>query len=249
MDLVERRTHTAVRHPWETARAAAIETIVRGLGMERPRVLDVGCGDGYLVSALHERLQFRQALAQDIHLGDDLIKEIARPGIEFVRTLAGVDYHADLILLLDVLEHVQSPVDLLKELATERLLPGGRFVITVPAFQPLFTEHDRVLKHFRRYSMPELLDQVKGAGLTVQRSGYLFASLLLPRVLAAVLERLGANGQDMSSNGIGHWRGGERLTSVLHGALTLDNRLCLAARRYGVTVPGLTIWMTCQKPS
>jgi trans-aconitate methyltransferase len=212
-------------------------------------VLDVGCGDGYLVSALHEKHQFRRAIAQDIHLEDDLIKEITRPGIDFVRTLAGIDYRADLILLLDVLEHVQTPVDLLKELTSERLVPGGHFVITVPAFQQIFTEHDRVLKHFRRYSMPQLLDEVKGAGLVVQKSGYLFASLLLPRVLAAVLERLGANGQDASSDGIGDWRGGERLTSMLHRALTFDNRLCLAARRYGVTVPGLTIWMTCQKPS
>jgi trans-aconitate methyltransferase len=249
MDLVERRSHTPARHPWETARVTAIAEILRDLNMDHPSVLDVGCGDGYVVSSLHDRLRFGQVLSQDIHLEDEIIREIRRPGIDFVRTLSGSDYRADVILLLDVLEHVEKPVELLKELADERLLPGGRIVITVPAFQRLSTRHDRVLKHFRRYSMSGLLDHVTKAGFEAQSSGYLFSSLLLPRALSVLLEKFRSPNQNTNSNGIGHWRGGERLTRVLHGALTLDNRLCLAARRHGLTVPGLTIWMTCQKPS
>lgn len=227
----------------------AIEQILRELGAQRPRVLDVGCGDGYLLGTLHQRLGFSQALAQDIHLDDGLIRELRRPGIDFVRSLSGVEYRADLILLLDVLEHLEHPGELLRELTTERLLPGGRLVITVPAFQQLFTQHDRTLKHFRRYSRAELVQEIESAGLQVLKSGYLFASLLMPRLTVALAERLKSADQGASSPGVGDWKGGERATRFLHRALTWDNRLCLAAQRHGVTVPGLTVWLTCKAQS
>jgi len=248
MDLSERDRAGTRRHPWESARVQAIQQIIGGLGLTAPRVLDVGAGDGYLIHALHAALGFRQSVAQDIHLSESLLSELRRPGVDFVRELTDLEYRAELILLLDVLEHVQDPVALLVELRRERLAAGGRLVITVPAFQPLYTEHDRALKHFRRYSRPELVEQVASAGLSVIESGYLFASLLLPRAARALRERLVPVHSGAGAHGIGRWRGGARLTHWLHSALVLDNRLCLAASQRGLTLPGLTVWLTC-KPS
>jgi SAM-dependent methyltransferase len=253
MDLSERTEAGTRRHPWETARVNAIQQIVAGLGLSSPRVLDVGAGDGYLLGALHAALGFRRAIAQDIHLTESLARELSQPGIEFVRELSDPEYRAELILLLDVLEHVAEPGALLSQLARERLAPGGRMLITVPAFQPLYTEHDRALKHFRRYSRPELIEQVANAGLRVIESGYLFASLLLPRAAAALRERLVPVHDDRrkpqngaGTYGVGRWQGGARLTHWLHSALVLDNRLCLAASERGLTLPGLTVWLTCR---
>jgi 2-polyprenyl-3-methyl-5-hydroxy-6-metoxy-1,4-benzoquinol methylase len=247
VDLSERSGSVTRRHPWETARVTAVQQIVAGLGLERPRVLDVGSGDGYLVQALHRALRFADVVAQDIHLTDALAAELSRPGVEFVRELTDPSYRADLILLMDVLEHVESPVDFLAQLARERLSPDGRIVITVPAFQLLFTDHDRALKHFRRYQRDELIRDARSAGLTVLDSGYLFASLLPPRALSALRERLWPRRQ--AAHGVGNWQGPSLVTQLLHGVLALDGRLCLAARARGVVVPGLTVWLTCKTQS
>lgn len=254
MDLSERTTTGARRHPWETARVQAIQQIIGGLGLSAPRVLDVGAGDGYLLGALHAALGFRRAIAQDIHLSESLARELSQPGIEFVRELTDPDYRAELILLLDVIEHVEDPGALLSQLARERLAPGGRILITVPAFQRLYTEHDRALKHFRRYSRAQVIEQAERAGLSVMQSGYLFGSLLLPRAAEALRERLlpvkpSAGGNGAGAHGVGRWQGGSRLTRLIHSALVLDNRLCLAASERGFTLPGLTVWLTCKAVS
>jgi SAM-dependent methyltransferase len=249
MDLSERTESAARRHPWETARLQAIRQIVGGLGLRSPRVLDVGAGDGYLIHALHSEFGFQQSVAQDIHLTESLARELSRPGVEFVRELTDPAYRAELILLLDVIEHVEDPVALLSQLRRERLAPGGRVLITVPAFQRLYTEHDRALKHFRRYSRAQLIAEARSAGFEVLDSGYLFASLLLPRAAQALRERLLAKAGSVSEQGIGGWRQGAFVTQLLHAGLVLDNRLCLAASQRGLRVPGLTVWLTCKTSS
>lgn len=248
MDLSERTDKGARRHPWETSRALAIEQIVRGLGLDAPCVLDVGSGDGYLLQRLHSALHFRRALGVDIHLSDELAAELSRSGVELMRELGEREYRAELILLLDVLEHVAEPGQLLQELTRERLAEGGRFVITVPAFQQLYSDHDRALKHYCRYSRPELLALVQGAGLEVIDSGYLFSSLLLPRAAMVGRERMLPR-RGAVTHGVGAWQGGGFITRLLHRALVLDNRLCLAARKRGLRLPGMTVWLTCKKPS
>ncbi|MEY4544119.1 MAG: hypothetical protein RL685_314 [Pseudomonadota bacterium] len=260
MDLSERTEQGTRRHPWESARVQAVEQIVRDLAVPAPRVLDVGSGDGYLLHRLHTALRFQRAVGVDIHLSEslarqlssdlssDLSSELEGVGVELQRELTDPAFRAELILLLDVLEHVEDPIAMLTQLARERLAAEGRFVITVPAFQPLYTDHDRALKHYRRYSRSELIALVQRAGLVVIDSGYLFASLLLPRAASALRERwLPKNGA--ATHGVGAWQGGSLLTQLLHGALVLDNRLCLAAREWGVRVPGLTVWLTCKTPS
>lgn len=247
MDLSERTDKGARRHPWESSRVRAIEQIVRELGLRAPRVLDVGSGDGFLLHQLHAALRFRQAIGVDIHLTPELAAELSRGEVQLQREIEDPAYRAELILLLDVLEHVADPERLLQELARERLAAGGRFVITVPAFQPLFSDHDRALKHYRRYSRPELLDLVQGAGLEVLESGYLFASLLLPRAATVLRERV-LPSTGAVTHGVGAWRGGALLTELLHRVLVLDNRLCLAAAQRGLRLPGITVWLTCKKP-
>jgi hypothetical protein len=148
-----------------------------------------------------------------------------------------------------VIEHVEEPVALLSKLRQERLAPGGRMLITVPAFQGLYTEHDRALKHFRRYSRAQLFAEARSAGLEVLDSGYLFASLLLPRAAQALRERLLPKPGGASAQGVGGWRQGAFVTQLIHSGLVLDNRLCLAARERGLRVPGLTVWLTCKTSS
>jgi 2-polyprenyl-3-methyl-5-hydroxy-6-metoxy-1,4-benzoquinol methylase len=257
MDLVEFRGEPRARHPWETSRVDAIDRIIRRAGLPGQRVLDVGCGDGYLVRELCRRLGIEEAVAVDIHLPQEMAdgaaagRAPAGSRIRYVRTLDALDYRANLILLLDVLEHVEEPERILEDLKRERLSRGGLILITVPAFQCLFTSHDVALKHLRRYSRRRLLEDVTSAGLEVVDTGYLFSSLLVPRALTALKERLRsrAGADTAASYGVGEWSSPELVTRAVHTALSLDNRLCLAARGLGVTLPGLSLWMTCKVPS
>ena len=91
----------------------------------------------------------------------------------------------DLVCLLDVLEHVEDDLSALRRIA--RLLkPGGRVLVTVPAYQWLWSPHDTAHHHYRRYTAHLLAQTAEQSGLTVHRIGY-FNSLLFPLVAAVRL--------------------------------------------------------------
>jgi hypothetical protein len=122
-------------------------------------------------------------------------------------------------------------------------------VVTVPAFQGLFGEHDRALKHFRRYSLGELRKTLGNAGLSSRASGYWFGSLILPRAVAVVREKLRGTFSpkvDVES-GIGDWKGGPFATRSIKALLNLDNSLMSWFSGVGVNLPGLTAWAIVQR--
>jgi SAM-dependent methyltransferase len=89
---------------------------------------------------------------------------------------------ADLVLLMDVLEHVDDDLGLLNE-AVHNSAEKAYILITVPAFEFLFSAHDRFLEHKRRYTLRQVEDLVKSAGLEVI-SGCYFFGMLFPLVAA-----------------------------------------------------------------
>lgn len=96
----------------------------------------------------------------------------------------------DLIVLFDVLEHVEADQESLEALAG-LLEPGGILVLTVPAFPFLWSGHDERHHHFRRYLRAELRDQLQRAGLEVCRISYfnffLFPAVALVRCIKKLL--------------------------------------------------------------
>ncbi len=95
----------------------------------------------------------------------------------------------DLVTALDVLEHVGDDHHGLREM--HRVLrPGGQMLITVPAYQWLWSQHDVALDHFRRYTLGQVRERVQQAGFEIQRLTCCI-SLLLPAAVALRLsERL-----------------------------------------------------------
>ncbi len=247
MDLLELPESEGERHPWEQSRARAIEQVVRASTMGKvASILDYGCGDAYTGRTLLDRLGAERLVGIDPHLTREQQQAFARDDtrIELTsepETLAGRSF--DLVLLCDVIEHVEDDGVLLG-LARQHLSESGRIMITVPAFQSLFTDHDRALKHFRRYSLRELEASVDRAGLTIDASGYLFSSLLAPRALSKLLE-VARGERDGETIGLGAWRGGRTVTAALRAALSADNALLLRLARLGVKVPGLSAWALC----
>jgi hypothetical protein len=91
-----------------------------------------------------------------------------------------------LVLMMDVLEHVADDVALAREYV-EQILPGTRVVVTVPAFQWLWSGHDVFLEHHRRYTLPQAESVLRQAGLTIEMGSYYYGAVLP----AAAVLRLG----------------------------------------------------------
>ncbi|WP_240731896.1 hypothetical protein [Geobacter sp. FeAm09] len=115
-------------------------------------------------------------------------------------------------------------------------------MLTVPAFQCIYGRHDAFLGHYRRYSLKELVALATACGLEVVSSGYLFSSLLLPKLVLYKLLHIGKE-----SDGVGKWDRGEAVTAVLGKVFAWDNSLLIAASRLGIKIPGLTGWALCEK--
>lgn len=95
------------------------------------------------------------------------------------------------ILLLDVLEHIEDDVGFLK-LLRQKLVPGGKILLTVPAFRILWSSEDEAAGHFRRYSLRQVEESAVKAGFTVAYASYFFGFLFLPVLFVRVgLEKIG----------------------------------------------------------
>jgi SAM-dependent methyltransferase len=241
MDLSELRADHSARHPWELARARAVLRILKDRGTHPiSRVLDYGCGDGF--TGLEVAREFRSAfVGVDLHLDEARCREWSRePAVRFGATLPENAGTFDLALLCDVIEHVEDDVALLRTVA-QSLAATGEVLVTVPAFQSLFSAHDRALAHHRRYRRAQLLDTLRAAGLTPIASGYLFGSLLAPRIAGVLKERL-LGEPPVDSHGVGGWNGSATMTTLVETLLELDNRALLLAGRAGLMLPGLSTW-------
>jgi SAM-dependent methyltransferase len=171
-------------HWWFRGRLAVIRAALRrALPPRRVRLLELGCGSGNVLAALGE---FGEAVGMDAH--EDLTAAARAAGLD-VRDghlpddLGVPPGWAEVVLLLDVIEHVDDDVAALRA-ARAAVGEGGLLVVTVPAYQWLWSGHDEVLGHRRRYTAAGLRAAVERAGFDVLRVSY-FNTLLFP-LLAAV---------------------------------------------------------------
>lgn len=243
MDLKEIHDIHPTRHPWETARLKALKKILAAELFEGINVLDVGCGDGFISRGLFDPLRRKAITCVDINLSDELILGLTNlsQGVRYQKEMPQEGRY-DLIMLLDVIEHIESDKDFLADVVDRYIARKGKVMITVPAFQAIYGRHDAFLGHFRRYNLRELTDLTTTCGLTALSSGYLFSSLLLPKLVLYKLLNLGK-----TSEGAGNWNRGKIVTNCVENILNIDNSLLISASRSGIKIPGLTGWVLCEK--
>ena len=146
-------------------------------------ILDVGAGSGIFSRQLLDAGIGNTATCVDPAYSREHEELHNGHQISFVRSTG--EATQDLVLLMDVLEHVEDDVELLRHY-TESMPRDGLVAITVPAFQFLWSGHDVFLEHYRRYTKSMLKQVVADAGLEVVRSRYFFG-MLFPAVAAARL--------------------------------------------------------------
>lgn len=148
------------------------KAVLRLIGLSVPsKILDVGAGSGFFSRYLLTHSTAQEAWCVDTSYDVDSDFCIAEKPLHLRRSVESVD--ADLVLLMDVLEHVEDDVQLLKDYV-EKVPRGSRFLISVPAFQFLWSGHDEFLDHKRRYTLAQLKNVVATAGLSVTGGSYYF---------------------------------------------------------------------------
>jgi SAM-dependent methyltransferase len=253
MDLVEIGLEPPRRHPWESARLRTILRILKAMPLGRSdfHVLDVGCGDGYVSWGVAAAFRRAEVSAVDIHLSGARapFEEVSSGNVKFSDAYEGlISQGYEIVLALDVLEHIPEDAVFLSEIARRYTAPGGFVIITVPAFSALFGPHDRFLGHLRRYGRGRLLKLIEQSGLECLQWGSLFASPLILRAAAVLSEKVFPFLRGRARRGVGQWRRGPKLTKLLEGILSRENALLLSCARRGIRFPGLTNWALCRKP-
>jgi len=232
----ELQTHQAEdRHWWYRGRRTVIEGVLDGLGLPAPaRILDAGCGSGRNMIELA-----RRGTVTGVELSHTSV-ELARARgcgevIEgSVLEMPFADGAFDLAVSLDVIEHLEDDLAALRELR-RTVAQGGALLVTVPAYQWLWSGHDVVNHHHRRYTRASLQSVAEQAGWKLARTSY-FNSLLLP--VAIVLRVLDRFSKKTTESSLDLWVPPEPLNRLLEQPLALESA---AIRRGGRIPAGLSL--------
>lgn len=173
---------TEQNHWWYRVRRCMVHDILRAYGVPRSdavNILDVGCGTGLLMTELKEYN------IEGIDVSPRAVAFCKERGLTNVTEgsaehIPRPDNQYDVILALDVIEHIKDDLGSLREM--KRVLkPGGYLILFVPAFMFLWSVTDDNSHHFRRYTREELCRKVEQAGLRVARASY-FNTILFPAI-------------------------------------------------------------------
>lgn len=218
------------QHWYYRSKQLALDSLLRRVAYSS--VLDIGAGSAVFSKHLLQN-GAGSALCVDPAYPFEREESYCGKRIRYVRDVEPCG--ADLVLLMDVLEHVDDDVGLVRA-SMRGASPGAFAVISVPAFPSLFSAHDRFLEHKRRYRMASLESVVRAAGLKVVCARYFFA-MILP--LVATLRLLEKRGPAKSSL-VPHSR-------PLNDLITLAHRVELPFFRFN-RIGGLSVFCLARAP-
>ncbi|MGA8046783.1 MAG: class I SAM-dependent methyltransferase [Dermatophilaceae bacterium] len=207
---------------WYEARTRLLEEALGGFVEPGGRVLDVGSADGPSASWFRERAAATAALDVDPRgLGADGVCGSAT-------SLPFADGVFDAVSAFDVVEHCDPESLALREMRRV-LRPGGVLVLSVPAYQWAWTDHDVANGHYRRYTRERIVDALTAAGFTVDRATYAFTSVFPMFVAERLARRVRDRGRTAEAADIATVPAVPRpLHHILMGLCRLDERLLAA---------------------
>jgi 2-polyprenyl-3-methyl-5-hydroxy-6-metoxy-1,4-benzoquinol methylase len=161
-------------HWYYVSKGRAMRSLLAGSSVDE--VLDVGAGSGIFSRQLMLAGLCNRSVCVDPEYQDEHKESLEDGELTFVRSIDNPTQK--LVLMMDVLEHVDDDVTFLRQY-TKHLREDGRVLISVPAFNFLWSGHDVFLEHRRRYNRKMLLQVVHNANLHVESCRYFFG-LLFP---------------------------------------------------------------------
>lgn len=211
-------------------------------GSNEIRLLDIGSGTGIIMKELQ---QFGKVYGMELSM--EAIQFLKKRKLDLIvrsdadGPLPFGDETFTVITCLDVLEHLDQDVDLMREIF-RICQPGGYVLLTVPAFQAFWSVHDTVLHHRRRYTKIRLLTTVKRTDFRVMKISYYNVAMSIPilvirKIRALRLSDAGAQ-SDFSME----------LPSLFNQALTHFYRAEISLLRFLSYPFGVSLVAALQKP-
>lgn len=172
-------------HWWYEGRRRVVEAELASLGLvPGAAILDVGCGSGAMLPSLA-----RFGTVTGIETDIDAVRHCEEVHADVATVVHGslpdalpADGDLDLVTAFDVIEHLDDDAGALRA-ASRSLRPGGRLLLTVPAFPSLWGPQDELSHHRRRYRKATLTAAFDGSGLQIDRMTY-FNCFLFPPIAA-----------------------------------------------------------------
>lgn len=221
------------------AKGELMGTLLAKTGKEKDRkILEVGAGTGDDIESV---ARLGEVYVLDINsdaldlIPDELVIEKKCCDVNKIPYPAN---YFDLVLLFDVLEHVEDDKKVMKEIRRV-LRDGGHLILTVPAFNILYSTHDKALGHIRRYNMREVAEKL--SMLNKQETGYWVSLFFAPIAITRLVSRILSTGENAKPHLM---RLPGPVNEVLYRLLRFENWLI----GRGVRLPlGLTIYGIYQK--
>ena len=176
-------------HFWFVGKRGFLKVALDGQfgGKSGIKALDVGCGSG----AVMEFLDSRGYETYGIDMSEVAIAFCKERGLRAeygtADKIRSPDATFDAVFALDVLEHIEDDGKAVAEIARV-LKPGGVFIATVPAHQFLFSYHDRLLHHKRRYGKTELIALIQ-TQFSIESISWIHASILFPVIASRLAKK------------------------------------------------------------
>lgn len=205
---------------WTVGRRSMLTNLLELAAAQRTikTIVEIGCGSGGDLALLSrygkvtgvERSKQLAGRARNRGIAEEIIE------VDFFDLSAREP--ADLYCLFDVLEHIEDDGEFIDRLARQAG-PGHLLLLSVPACPSLYSQHDAILHHYRRYSGRQLVSLLEANGYEVIRSTY-FVLLLLPMVAISrlqekLLSAIGRAPREIRTGEVPGWLN-TLLTGVLH---------------------------------
>jgi SAM-dependent methyltransferase len=225
-------------HWWFRSRRHVVSALLRREDLPAsPRILDAGCGTGrnlveYAALGEVEGVDMSESAVEFCHRrGFDGVTQASLEALPFE------DGRFDVIIATDVIEHLDDDVAVLEELRRVAE-PDGRLLVTVPAYQWLWTQRDEDHHHRRRYTAKRLRRSVTAAGWTPTTETYFYLSILPPVAIVRGVTRLRPSSRERDDLAMGR-----PLNRWLDLPMKVEARLIERGRRLPA---GVSLGMVCR---
>jgi SAM-dependent methyltransferase len=216
-------------HWYYRAKAQALLQNMRGQAPKE--ILDIGAGSGFFSRMLLKETSAERATCVDIGYSQDRDEIWCGKPIAFRRTIG--QCQADLVLAMDVIEHVADDRNLIRSYS-DLVSPGARFIFSVPAFNFLWSAHDVFLEHHRRYTLTSLRAAMRESGLVVDWGHYYYAAVFPLAAGIRIFERLNsARATEPKSQLQKH---GELVNTAFTALLAAERPVMRINKLFGLTV-------------
>ena len=194
MDLKESALVDVETHWYYQSKLVPFKLNLKKYSKEIRKIVDIGAGSGFFARSLTDFNNGGTAICVDPNYSAESSER--NGALIFVREID--DPSADLYLFVDVLEHVEDDLKLLKQYTTNA--PSGALImISVPAFQSLWSSHDEFLGHYRRYRLKQFRKLIENADLQIVQCNYIFGLIFPIAWFVRKLRRSNHPSSDLSS--------------------------------------------------